>query len=500
MLHHLGDESISRNFIDGEFVDPAGEDWLDVIEPATGARYARCPASDRADVDRAVEAAQAASETWANTPARERSAIMMRIADGIEQHLDRLALAESIDSGKPISLARSVDIPRAAENFRFFATAILHTRSDLHEMDGATGPTGGSALNYTLRRPLGVVGLISPWNLPLYLLTWKIAPAIAAGNTCVCKPSEVTPMTAMLLGEILREAGLPKGVINILHGRGDDAGGAIVTHPGVKGVSFTGSTRVGSWIGERCGSALKKCSLELGGKNPFVVFDDADLDLAVTTCVRASFANQGQICLCGSRLLVQQGVYDAFVTRFIERAREIRVGDPLDEQTQHGALVSTQHAAKVASYVEKARALRADVLLGGSYIDADRLSSRCAGGEGSAFFEPTVLAGLPNDCDVIQDEIFGPVVTLQRFDDESEAVRLANSTRYGLASSVWTTDLSRAHRVADAIDSGIVWVNCWMVRDLRTPFGGMKSSGVGREGGDEALRFFTEPKNVCVQL
>ncbi|MEM8836250.1 MAG: aldehyde dehydrogenase [Planctomycetota bacterium] len=500
MLHHLGDESITRNFINGEFIEPRSASWLDVIEPATVTRYTRCPASNTSDVDLAVEAAANAAHAWARTPARERSAIMLRIADGIERHLDRLALAESIDTGKPIALARSVDIPRAAANFRFFATAILHARGDLHEMDGGTGPTGGNAVNYTLRRPLGVVGLISPWNLPLYLLTWKIAPAIAAGNACICKPSEVTPMTAMLLGEILSDAGLPRGVVNIVHGRGEETGGAIVTHPGVRGVSFTGSTRVGTWIGERCGAALKKCSLELGGKNPFVVFDDAELDVAVKTCVRASFANQGQICLCGSRLLVQRGIYEAFVTRFTERARAIKLGDPLDEQTQHGALVSTQHAAKVASYVAKARALRAEVLLGGSYIDADHLSARCAGGEGSAFFEPTILAGLPNDCDVIQDEIFGPVVTIQRFEDEAGAVRLANSTRYGLASSVWTTDLSRAHRVADAVDSGIVWINCWMVRDLRTPFGGTKSSGVGREGGDEAFRFFTEPKNVCVQL
>lgn len=476
------------NYIDGERVDPIGGAWIDVTEPATGAVYAQAAASDASDVDRAVGAASGAFGAWSSMPAQGRSDIMMRVADLIDRETDRLALAESIDNGKPLSLAKKIDIPRAAANFRFFAGAILHSESSSHETDRQT-------LNYTLRKPRGVAGLISPWNLPLYLLTWKIAPAIAAGNTCVAKPSEVTPMTAHLLCDLLDEAGMPPGVVNIVHGMGDPAGKAIVEHPDVPTLSFTGSTGVGRWIGQVGGDMLKRVSLELGGKNPNVIFADADMDKAIETATRAAFTNQGQICLCGSRLLVQRSVFDEVVAGVVERAKRLVPGDPLEPETGFGALVSADHLDKVDASVQRARELGGTVRCGG--VRAAPASGRCAEG---FFYAPTVITGLDPMCEVEQNEIFGPVVSITPFDTEAQAVAVANSTQYGLASMVWTRDLSRAHRVAGAIDAGIVWVNCWLVRDLRTPFGGMKQSGVGREGGWDALRFFTEAKNVCLQI
>ncbi len=471
--------------IDGTETDPAVGDWIDVYEPATGQVYAKVASSNRGDVDRAVEAAQRAFPDWAGMSADDRGKVLERVADRIEARFDEFVKAESKDSGKPVSVARQVDIPRAMANLRFFAGAVRHWHSDAHDM-------GASALNYTLKRPRGVAGCISPWNLPLYLLTWKIAPALATGNTVVAKPSEVTPMTASLLAEAWREADAPRGVLSIVHGEGKTAGAAIVQHPGVSAVSFTGSTGVGEWIGAECGRALKPVSLELGGKNPFIVFADADIDSAIDTAERAAFSNQGQICLCGSRLLVERSAFETVVEGLVERARNRVIGDPMDPDTQHGAQVSADHLAKIAGYVNMARDLGANIRCGGN---SPAISGRCAGGY---FYEPTVITGLENDCAVIQEEIFGPVVTVQPFDSESEAVELANSTPYGLAASVFTSNLGRAHRVSAALESGIVWVNCWMLRDLRTPFGGMKQSGVGREGGAEALRFFTETKNVCI--
>lgn len=476
------------NYIGGQHVDPIGGEWIDVKEPATGAVYAIAAASDGRDVERAVAAASGAFPSWSAMPAQERSDIMMRVAGLIDRDTDRLALAESIDNGKPLSLASRMDIPRAAANFRFFAGAILHSESSGHETDRHT-------LNYTLRRPRGVAGLISPWNLPLYLLSWKIAPAIAAGNTCIAKPSEVTPMTAHLLGDLLDEAGMPAGVVNIVHGRGGEAGRAIVEHPEIPTLSFTGSTGVGRWIGQVGGDMLKRVSLELGGKNPNVIFADADMDRAIETAARAAFTNQGQICLCGSRLLVERSVFDRVVAGVVERAERLIPGDPLDPGTGFGALVSADHLEKVDAAVQRARGLGGTVRCGG--VRAAPASGRCAGG---FFYAPTVLTGLDPSCEVEQNEIFGPVVSISSFETEGEAIALANGTPYGLASMVWTSDLSRAHRVAGAIDSGIVWVNCWLVRDLRTPFGGMKQSGVGREGGWDALRFFTEAKNVCLNI
>lgn len=478
------------NLIDGRHTPPISGGYLDVIEPATGAPFARVPDSGADDIHSAVDAATGAFAAWSSRTPGERSEILLRIATGIESRLDELAIAESRDTGKPITLARTVDIPRAAANFRFFATAILHTQAATHDM-------GRGCFNYTLRKPRGVAGLISPWNLPLYLLTWKIAPAIATGNTCVCKPSEVTPVTAFLLADIMTQAGLPPGVVNIVHGLGASAGGVLVTHPRVPTISFTGSTRVGQWIGEHAGKMLKRVSLELGGKNPFIVFNDAPMDLTLDNAIRALFSNQGQICLCGSRLLVQQDIAGEFVTKLVERAKSLVIGDPMEASTQHGAQTSREQLAKIESYVMTAREQGGEILCGGKRVHPDALPARCKDG---LYFEPTLIANLTNDCKVVQEEIFGPVVTIQTFRDESEAIELANSTPYGLAASIWTNNLSRAHRVADRVDAGVIWINCWMVRDLRTPFGGMKQSGVGREGGNEALRFFTEPKNVCVRI
>jgi aminomuconate-semialdehyde/2-hydroxymuconate-6-semialdehyde dehydrogenase len=475
------------NFIGGEAVGPASGAYLPNIEPATGQVYSRVPDSDERDIQTAVDAARSAFPAWSATLPQERSRILLRIAELIEENLEQLARAESIDSGKPISLARTMDIPRAAANFRFFATAILHTRSELHE--------SGSALNYTLRRPRGIAGLISPWNLPLYLFTWKIAPALATGNTAIGKPSEVTPMTAHLLARLCTEAGLPPGVLNIVHGTGTKPGAALVLHRHVPTISFTGSTNVGKWIAQHAGPMFKRMSLELGGKNASVIFADSDLDQAAAESARAALLNQGQICLCGSRIFVERAIYEPFVQRLVAAARALRIGDPLDPQTQHGALTSAQHLDKVDSYVQIARELGGTIHCGGRRASVP--GDRCQGGY---FYEPTVITGLEASCRVQQEEIFGPVVTVTPFESEEEAVSFANCTQYGLAAMLWTQDVSRAHRVAAALEAGIIWVNCWLVRDLRTPFGGVKQSGVGREGGEEALRFFTEPKNVCIRI
>jgi len=429
-----------------------------------------------------VQAAKRAFPAWSATGAEERSRILLKIADLIERNLDELARIESEDNGKTIALATRMDIPRAVANFRFFATAILHQSSEAHLTDQR-------ALNYTLRQPIGVAGLISPWNLPLYLLSWKIAPALAAGNTCVAKPSELTPLTANRLAELSLEAGLPPGVMNIVHGYGAKAGAAICEHPDVPLISFTGGTVTGAKVAAAGAPLFKKLSLELGGKNPNLIFADADLDDAIATSIQSSFANQGEICLCGSRIFVERTIYDQFVERFTAATRALRIGDPSDPSTDVGALISEAHLQKVAGYLALAKAEGGTIVTGGNRVERPGF-----------FLEPAVITGLGCECRVLQEEIFGPVVTITPFDGDEEAIRSANSTRYGLSATVWTRDLQRAHRVAAALHAGTVWVNCWLLRDLRVPFGGMKESGVGREGGFDSLHFFTEPKNVCVKL
>jgi aminomuconate-semialdehyde/2-hydroxymuconate-6-semialdehyde dehydrogenase len=476
-----------QNYIQGALTDPLGGAWMPVHEPATGAAYARLPDSTPADVDAAVDAAREAFPAWSATPAEQRARHLLRIADAIDENLEMLAAAESRDNGKPLQLARNVDIPRAAKNFRFFATAILHASSESHATDT-------EAINYTLRQPIGVAGCISPWNLPLYLFTWKIAPALAAGNTVVAKPSEITPMTAFRLSQICIDAGLPPGVLNIVHGRGAEVGAAITAHPDVAAISFTGGTQTGAQIARAAAPMFKKIALELGGKNPTLVFADCDFDATLDTVVRSAFSNQGEICLCGSRIFIERPLYDRFRDAFVDRVRELRVGDPLDESSDQGAVVSEEHMEKVLGYVALAREEGGRVLCGGERV---RPEGRCADGW---YISPAVIEGLPFQCRTNQEEIFGPVATLMPFDNEEEVLAMANSTPYGLAASVWTQDVTRAHRVAARLQTGIVWINCWMLRDLRTPFGGMKQSGVGREGGWEALRFFTEAKNICVKL
>lgn len=475
-----------QNYINGHLTAPRNGRYIDNTDPARGIVYGQIPASDAADCEDAYLAAQAAFPLWSRMPATERSAILLRIVQGIEARHEELAQAESKDSGKPLWLTRSVDIMRAAANIRFFAEAILHFSAESHAMPG-------EAINYTLRQPIGVVGCISPWNLPLYLFTWKIAPALAAGNTVVAKPSEITPLTAYLFSQICREAGLPNGVLNIVHGLGGEIGKAIVSHPGIKAISFTGGTATGAEIARIAAPMFKKLSLELGGKNPNLVFADCDFEKAVETSVRGAFTNQGQICLCGSRIFIEESLYPRFRDAFVQRVKTLRTGNPSDPDNFMGAVVSEAHLEKVESYIQLAREEGGSILCGGKRA---AVSGEFAGGY---FLEPTVIEGLTATCRTTTEEIFGPVVTLTPFKNEAEALEFANGTPYGLASMLWTQDISRAQRVAEQIQAGIVWINCWMLRDLRTPFGGVKQSGVGREGGWEALRFFTEAKNVCIK-
>lgn len=475
-----------RNFIDGTYCEPLSGQYIDNFEPATGKVYSLIPNSDERDVQKAVEAAEKAFPVWSAMSAEERSAIMVRISEGIQRRMDEFVAAESRDNGKPLSLAAHVDIPRAVSNFHFFATAILHFASESHYMEGV-------GFNYTIRKPIGIVGCISPWNLPLYLFSWKIAPALAAGNCVVAKPSEITPYTAFLLGEVCNEAGMPAGVLNILHGEGGSVGDAIVKHPKIKAISFTGGTKTGEYIARTAAPMFKKLSLELGGKNPNIIFADCDFEDMLSTTLRSSFANQGQICLCGSRIFVERPLYEKFKQAFVEKVENTVVSYPNNPKAKLGAVVSKPHMEKILSYVELAKQEGGTVLTGGK---REILDGEYAEGY---YVRPTVIEGLSYNCRTNQEEIFGPVVTITPFDTEEEVLMMANSTQYGLAATVWTNDLKRAHRVADHLHSGIVWVNSWLVRDLRTPFGGVKASGVGREGGWEALRFFTEPKNVFVK-
>lgn len=475
------------NHVDGRDLPAASGETLDDLDPSTGRIVATIPRSGPEDVDRAVAAARRSlAGSWGRSTTAERADLCDAVADRLQARLDELAELESLDTGKPITTAKTIDIPRAIANFRFFAGAVRHQETGFHEMP--------DALNYTLRRPLGVVALITPWNLPLYLLSWKTAPALATGNAVVAKPSELTPLTASALADVLREVGAPAGAFNLVHGDGAGAGGPLVAHPDVDGVSFTGGTLTGQRVAAAAAPQFKKLSLELGGKNATLVFDDADLDEAVAGAVRAAFTNTGQVCLCGSRILVQRGIWDRFVPALAEQVRALRPGDPRDPETRIGALVSAQHLEKVAGYVALAREEGGRILVGG---ERPVMPGPLAGGW---FLEPTVIVDLPPTCRTATEEIFGPVITVHPFDTEDEAVAVANSVRYGLSSSIWTTDLKRAHRVSAALQVGMVWVNTWLKRDLRVPFGGVKDSGVGREGGKYSLSFYTEDKNVCVQL
>mgnify|MGYP002397491508 FL=1 len=468
-------------------VEPIGGQWIDNVDPSTNTVFSQIPDSDERDVSSAVEAAAAAFDTWSNLPVKKRSDLLLRIAALIEKNLQRFAEAESLDNGKPVWLAKQVDIPRAAANFHFYATAALHLAAETHAMEN-------TAINYTLRQPIGIAGCISPWNLPLYLFTWKIAPALASGNCVVAKPSEITPVTAFLLSQFCIEAGLPAGVLNIIHGTGPRVGSAIVSHPKIPVISFTGGTKTGADISRIAAPMFKKLSLELGGKNPNIIFDDCDFDHAVATSIKSSFSNQGEICLCGSRIFIQRSIYDKFKDAFISKVKGLKVGDPKDDSNFLGAIVSQPHFEKILSYIDIAKQEGGVILTGGKAIKPE---GRCKDG---FFIEPTVIENLPYNCRTNQEEIFGPVVTLTPFDTEEEVLKMANSTNYGLAATVWTTHLTKAHRVAAALHSGIVWINCWLLRDLRTPFGGIKQSGIGREGGFEALKFFTEEKNICIKL
>jgi aminomuconate-semialdehyde/2-hydroxymuconate-6-semialdehyde dehydrogenase len=475
-----------ENYINGQLLAPQSGNYLDNYNPAIGEVYSQIPDSDERDVQMAVVAAKAAFPLWSVMPAAERSRILMRVADLILERLDELALAESIDNGKPLALAKSVDIPRANQNFHFFATAILHWASEAHIMED-------KVINYTIRQPIGVVGCISPWNLPLYLFSWKIAPALASGNCVVAKPSEITPMTAFLLSQICIDAGLPAGVLNIVHGLGGKTGQAIVEHPEVKAISFTGGTSTGERIAAVAAPKFKKLSLELGGKNPSIIFADCDYDKMLNTTVRSSFANQGQICLCSSRIFVERSIYERFKNDFVDKVSKLKIGDPL-EHVNVGAVVSKEHQEKILSYIDLAKSEGGVVLTGGHSINPP---GRC---ENGYFVLPTVIEGLEYSCRTNQEEIFGPVVTIMPFDTEAEVLTMANSVRYGLAAVLWTQNINRAARMAQQLQTGIVWTNCWLLRDLRTPFGGVKDSGVGREGGFYALNFFTEPKNVCIEI
>jgi aminomuconate-semialdehyde/2-hydroxymuconate-6-semialdehyde dehydrogenase len=499
------------NYIGGGLVAPASGEYLDNFDPSTGEVYSLIADSDDRDVHLAVEAAKVAFPGWSSRSAEDRFEILMRLVALIERDLEPLALAESIDNGKTVALARRLDIPRAASNFRFYATAAMHTANESHE-------TTGQALNYTLRSPLGVVGCISPWNLPLYLFTWKIAPAIAAGCTVVAKPSEITPMTPFLLSKLCIEAGLPPGVLNIVHGTGPKVGAAIVAHKDVKAISFTGGTKTGEEIARIAAPMFKKLSLELGGKNPNIIFADCNYEEMLSETKRAAFANQGEICLCGSRIFVERPIYERFKKDFVEQVSKLKVGDPLAEDTDVGAIVSKAHFDKIMSYIDLAQKEGGKILCGGrseppalvggqfdngyaTLHTRDWPPANAGGSDKKGWFiEPTVIENLSHDCRTNQEEIFGPVATIMPFDTEEEVLSYANSVRYGLSATLWTNDLSRGHRVAAKLESGIVWVNCWLLRDLRTPFGGVKDSGIGREGGFEALRFFTEEKNVCVKL
>ncbi|XP_067558133.1 2-aminomuconic semialdehyde dehydrogenase [Pseudorca crassidens] len=476
-----------ENFIDGKFLPCSS--YLDSYDPSTGEVYCRVPNSGKEEIEAAVEAARAAFPGWSSRSPQERSQVLQRLADLLEQSLEELAQAESRDQGKTLTLARTMDIPRSVQNFRFFASSILHHTSECTQMDHL------GCLHYTVRTPVGIAGLISPWNLPLYLLTWKLAPAIAAGNTVIAKPSELTSVTAWMMCKLLEKAGVPPGVVNIVFGTGPRVGEALVSHPEVPLISFTGSQPTAERITQLSAPHCKKLSLELGGKNPAIIFEDANLEECVPTTVRSSFANQGEICLCTSRIFVQKSIYSEFLKRFVEATRMWKVGIPSDPSADLGALISKAHLEKVRSYIKKARMEGARILCGEG-VDKLNLPLRNRAGY---FMLPTVITDIKDESCCMKEEIFGPVTCVVPFDSEEEVIQRANSVKYGLAATVWSGNVERVHRVAKKLQSGLVWTNCWLIRELNLPFGGMKSSGVGREGAKDSYEFFTEIKTITIK-
>ena len=473
------------NYINGKLIKPQSSEYIKVFNPSVGNVYAKCPNSNKQDLNLAVSSANKAFIFWKRKTNEERSQILLKIADEIEKRKEEFAIAETVDNGKPLNDSKNIDIPRAINNLRFYASAVINNSSESHSLPN-------NVINYTLRDPLGTVACISPWNYPLHLLTWKIAPALAIGNCVIAKPSEVTPMTAYLFSKACIKVGLPKGVLNILHGSGHLIGQKIVEHPDIKAISFTGGTKTGKIISKTASSLLKKTSLELGGKNPIIIFDDCNYDEMLKTTIRSSFGNQGQICLCGERIFIQESIYDKFKRDFIKEAKKLKIGDPLRSTTNQGAIVSKEHYDKILSYFNAVKNGGAKFILGGS---AKKIKGNCSNGW---FIEPSIIENLNRKSNCYKEEAFGPVTSLHKFKTKDQAIRLANETNYGLSASIWTSDLKTAHKVAQMIDFGIVWVNAWNLRDLRTPFGGMKDSGLGREGGNESMRFFSEPKNVCI--
>lgn len=477
------------NYVDGEFKPSLNSDVIENFDPSTDAVYSTLPKSDALDAVFAIKSAKKAFERWSTLSAQDRSMWLHKIADGIEKHFESFAEAESLDTGKPLWLARSLDIPRAIENFRFFANRILNYESKSYEMKGA--------LSYVQKQALGVCALISPWNLPLYLLTWKIAPCLATGNVAICKPSEVTPLTAFLLAKVLEEIKFPKGVCNILFGLGSEVGEALISHPGVAAVSFTGGTATGKKIAEIAAPSFKKLSLELGGKNSAIILKDANLKKAVEVCIKSSFLNQGEICLCTERIFIQDEIYEEFKTLFLAEVEKLQVGDRKEEKTFMGPLVSKSHLHKVIDCIELAKKDKAKILYGGETLKEDLTKSDLKSGY---YIKPTVMEDLSDCSELQQDEIFGPVVSLRPFKYAHEAIKWANTTPYGLCATLFTQDITKAHKLSANLDVGTVWINTWLKRDLRVPFGGMKSSGLGREGGDYSLDFFTEAKTICLEI
>ena len=475
-----------KNYINGQFLDSISKNKIDNINPATGKIISTFPRSTKNDIDNAVDVAKNSFQKWKNLPIAQRASYLIKLGNEIKKNAKALAAAETADTGKPLHLSKKMDIPRSYENFIYFGNAIIHNASEFHKMDN-------NSFNYTLRQPVGVVGCIAPWNLPLYLLTWKIAPALATGNTVVAKPSELTPHTAYLLSKICNKINLPKGVLNIIYGLGSEAGEALVLHKDVPIITFTGGTETGKKIMKNSARNLKKISLELGGKNPNIIFDDADINLAVEISIKSSFLNQGQICLCGSRIFVQKKIYKEFKSKFLLKVKKLIVGDPENINTDLGALISKDHFNKVMGFIEKAKQEGASIIQGGNSL------TNVGKFKNGFFIEPTVIENADINSDINQKEIFGPIVSLNYFDSEEDVINFANNTNYGLSASIYTQNLNRAHRVANLIEAGTIWINTWLLRDLRVPFGGMKHSGIGREGGIDSLHFFTESKNVCVK-